>query len=218
MTEMIKKSLQDAIDNITGKETKDKVITNSDNKWECICYGTTDYDSLNEFIYLFGLNIESKFRNYYCPTTCWSYIRLPKIKIKWQNKISQVKIGSRIYNVIPNCQWENNQCILPTTSNTICKVEPLLHIKNILNTVLIPYDVFEFSVKDEEFKTGDLTCKYPLTHYRISFNRKGIYINRKYRDNITIIDLNTLGNNFVIIEPKIIEIIDIEKQKHTMYL
>lgn len=182
----------------------------SDNIWRCISFVTHDYDMLAEFIFKFKLQIKAV---YFDPDQFWSFIRIPKIKLKWKNEVEQVKIGVKTYNILTG-HWHDGNFI-PSMENGECVIIPSVRIaqEHQVSTVLIPYGV-DITYQDEppgpEFEIEDVTCKYGITYYNISINRYGIYINRKYREIQHLIQLSELPSQFVIVEPKAYTIKDVK--------
>lgn len=186
----------------------------ADNIWNCITYATQDFDSLSEFMYTFKLTLNTEQPPvYFDPTAQWAYIRLPKLKLRWKDnmRVSQVEMGKRMYNVI-NVTWRDNKMYLPVEDGTSCEITTryILTPEQQVETVLLPYGTLDITKTDEDpqikVSGHTLTCKYPLTHYSVCFNRQGIYVNRKYRDKTEYIA--ELPEPYVIIEPQSIRLTD----------
>lgn len=183
--------------------------------FETVGIATQDTDLANEFAYLH--NIADKMTQkmiYFNPSSQWCYLLIPKFKIKWQGgKTLQVNIGNRIYNVLKG-SWKVN-VFYPKMENNehTIKIIPVSSSETTNDTtnatVLIPYNTYHYTDTyiDPEMKidSKNFKCIYPYVHYGLSFNRQGIYLNRKFRDKIELCDISTL-KNFTIIEPKIVVI------------
>uniref|UniRef100_A0A6C0J9Z7 Uncharacterized protein n=1 Tax=viral metagenome TaxID=1070528 RepID=A0A6C0J9Z7_9ZZZZ len=213
MADILKQSLIKEVNDKFKLHLQNKTIEiETEHNWSCITYVTQDFDLLIEFIYKFQINLQNK-PIYFEPSAQWSYIRLPKLKIKWAKRINQVKIGLRSYNVLHGT-WDNGS-FYPDIESGSQKIEIIpINNNNIseCNTVLIPYYSIDKTIKDPEL---DITvskqkfkCIYPSTHYNISFNRQGLYINKKYRDKQDIINITEIGDEYIIIEPKSLKITD----------
>lgn len=192
---------------------------NKDAILNCLTYTTQDYDSFIEFMYTFNLKLDLVMPPaYFEPNTHWSYIRLPKIKLKWREniKVPQVKVGLRDYNLINGTWMDDGKIILPVLENASCIIKPLytVPVEQRNKNILIPYGEFNRTKIDREpsikVDGHTLSCKYPLTHYCVSINRQGIYINRKYRDKTEYI---ALPEQYIIVEPKEVILVDIMGNK-----
>lgn len=187
------------------------------NKWDCLCLVTQDIDQLNEFVYKNNIQLRlNKHKLIYFEPSCqWSYILLPKTKIHWEYRCNQVSLGDTIYNVLYG-SWDQGY-FCPAINGVKIKA---VNIDQGKNCVLIPFktyqctefnkDPYKLSVAGQEFN-----CVYPIEHYSINFNRRGIYINRKNRDKINLVEL---PEEFTIIEPEHIMICDGEFKKKINFI
>ena len=195
-------------------------------EWSHQCLVTQDWDELNEFIYTNELSIpEHKKPLYFDPHAKWSCMLLPKVKIRWFSRVKQVKVQNALYNVIEG-SWNATGEFCPKMSTDAADGEPIVKILPYFATaesssssyVLIPFK--DYSVTHliteiaEETKllptltvaNETLECVYAAMHFNISFNRQGLYINRKYRDKTEQISQQDLPDNAIIIEPAVINI------------
>jgi len=216
MTDILQNSLNEEINKRFNLTLPISESTNANNGWSCITYATQDFDSLAEFMYTFHLKLNNpKPPVYFDPSAQWVYIRLPKLKLRWKddNRVKQAKIGVRYYNIVAVC-WKDNTIILPI-NNGSCIIAPTFPVPEDqqVETVLIPCGGMDITLtdKDPDIRVSghNFTCKYPLTHYSICFNRQGIYVNRKFRDKTDLIDLSQLPDSYIVVEPKEIILTDI---------
>jgi hypothetical protein len=197
-------------------------------EWSHQCLVTQDWDELNEFIYTNEINIpEHKRPEYFDPHSKWSCMLLPKVKIRWFSRVKQVKILNTLYNVIEGT-WNASGEFCPKMSSdtadgeAVIKILPYFGVREpmVSTCVLIPFKDYSVThlireTAEEEGKSllptltvadETLECVYAAMHFNISFNRQGLYINRKYRDKTEQINMLDLPANTIIIEPAVIDI------------
>lgn len=190
-----------------------------------LCIVTQHWDELNEFIYTNDIQLpESKKPPYFDPYSKWSCILLPKVKIRWETKAKQVKIGQQLYHMITGA-WDESGAFIPSIQAQPVKDAPVVKIypyfceENKPKTVLIPFKSYKKTsllLTEEELKAQmiptitiakeQIDCVYAAVHYHVSFNRQGIYINRKFRETTEEISLDCIHDDFIIIEPAMIEV------------
>jgi hypothetical protein len=200
-------------------------LANTGFEWSHQCLVTQDWDELNEFIYTNDLSIpEHKRPEYFDPQSKWSCMLLPKVKIRWFTRVKQVKICNTLYNVIEG-SWNEAGEFCPKMStdaddgDAVVKILPYFGSPSVgPASALIPfkdYSVTHLMTEDAEavqmlptitVANETLECVYAAMHFNISFNRQGLYINRKYRDKTEQISMADLPENTVIIEPAVINI------------
>ena len=208
--------------NIKDQEKKEPV-KDIGLEWSHVCIVTQHWDELNEFIYINDIEIsESKKPPYFDPYSKWSCILLPKVKIRWETKAKQLKIGQQLYHMLTG-SWDDSGAFIPSIQSVkktpVVKIYPYFHQENKSNTVLIPFKSYkttsllltEEDIKEQMIPTitiakEQLDCVYAAVHYNVSFNRQGIYINRKFRETIEEISLDCIDDDFIIIEPAMIDI------------
>lgn len=198
-------------------------------EWSHQCLVTQDWDELNEFIYTNELSIpEHKKPLYFDPQSKWSCILLPKVKIRWFSRVKQVKVLNTLYNVIEG-SWNESGEFCPKMSTDAADGEAVVKILPYFGStpsivtdtkpacVLIPFKDYSVThLITEETEAGliptltvaneTLRCVYAAMHFNISFNRQGLYINRKYRDKTEQITHLDLPDSATIIEPAVIDI------------
>lgn len=199
----------------------EKSFSRCDDSVECDhhCLVTQDWDELNEFIYTRELAIpDTKRPVYFTPQSNYGLLIWPKIKIRWAFRAKQIKLGQKLYNILEGT-WEAGAFVpkLEVKSKVKVKLFPyqseepltsegepaivLIPFKNYTNTSSVAADIPTFSIADE-----NVTCVYGSVHYSVSFNRQGLYINRKYRDKVEQVTPENLPENYIIIEPETIHI------------
>ena len=182
-------------------------------EWTNLCMVTQEFDELNEFIYFNELVIDDEKRpEYFDPQSKWAFILLFKIKMRWETKVKQIKLGQQYYHVLLG-SWQDG-AFLPNIEDkdVVLKIYPFFKIQQeqYCNVVLIPfkdYKVTKLKTETPELVIANenLKCVYSATHYNVSFNRQGLYINRKFRDIKDQIALDSLPEDYLIIEPSVIE-------------
>lgn len=215
MNTVLQNSLHAEINKRFGLSLKtiDKEETSvQDNMLHCLTYATQDFDSLAEFMYTFKLKLDLPIPPaYFDPGAQWAYVRLPKLKLKWREKARQAKMGLRDYNMLTVTWTEDGKIVLPVEDGTSCIIKPVYHVprEQRIETVLLPYGELCRTVQDDDpgikVSGHNFLCKYPLTHYSVSINRQGIYINRKYRDKMEYVEL---PEQYIIVEPQEITVMD----------
>ena len=205
--------------NLTEQETTDIFERNDTTvEWSHNCMVTQDWDELNEFIYTNELNMpDEKKPAYFEPHSKWSCIVLPKIKIRWTTRVKQIKLGSTLFNILEG-KWDSSGAFLPNvagadeisvkiypyhaSSQTLKESIVLIPFKNYTSTQQIPADTLpKLCIANE-----NLECVYSSMHVNVSFNRQGLYINRKYREKTEYVNQSDLPTDYTIIEPGTIEI------------
>ena len=194
-----------------------KCFNRHDDAIECYhyCLVTQDWDELNEFIYMNELMIPDEKRPlYFTPQSNYGCLLLPKIKIRWAVRAKQIKLGQKLYNILEGT-WNANGAFLPNLASTDVKVEITpYHGKGdtvLCSTVLIPFKNYttcctvsgvpSFNIADDT-----VSCVHNTAYFNVSFNRQGMYINRKYREKVEQIVQSLLPDNYVIIEPGTIHV------------
>jgi hypothetical protein len=188
-------------------------------EWSHNCMVTQDWDELNEFIYTNELTLaEDKKPLYFDPHAKWGCLFLPKIKIRWASRIKQIKLGHTIFNMLEG-KWDskgafNINIINDRADGITIKIYPyhgtdtqagsasicLIPFKNYICTQIITNMVPELCIVKEK-----LECVYAAIHVNVSFNRQGLYINRKYREKTEYLNPADLPSDYRIIEPAAIE-------------
>lgn len=187
----------------------------SDEQWSSVCIVTQDWDELNEFIYSNKITIKDSMKPlYFEPNGKWCCLTLPKLKLRWKNRLKQIRLGKQLYNIMSG-NWKDNGSFAPELekSNVSVLIYPLGGVMEDCRTkkVLIPFKNYEITKKQDvpEVVIGGhkMECVYPYCHYRLSFNRQGLYINRKNRSKVE--ELQILDDDdYIIIEPLSISISD----------
>lgn len=189
----------------TGLERPLQLASSSDLDWSYLCMVTQDWDELNEFIYSNELTLSPPI--YFNPQSKWGGLFLPKIKLKWTNRAKQVSIGCQIYNVFQGT-WDSGTF---TINGTSMAISPYFPSEIESNIVLIPLKTYKVTNiipgTDLPLKIGNetLECVYAAMHCAVNFNRQGLYINRKFRDKIELVQLSELPDKYCILEPMMIE-------------
>lgn len=205
--------------NLTEQETT-VIFERNDTtvEWSHNCMVTQDWDELNEFIYANELNMpDEKKPAYFEPHSKWSCIVLPKIKIRWTTRVKQIKLGSTLFNILEG-KWDSSGAFLPNVAGAdgiSVKIYPyhassqalkeaivLIPFKNYTSTQKIPAD----SLPKLCIANENLECVYSTMYVNVSFNRQGLYINRKYREKTEYVNQSDLPTDYTIIEPGTIEI------------
>jgi hypothetical protein len=210
--------------NLTEQATTDIFERNDTTvEWSHNCMVTQDWDELNEFIYTNELNMpDEKKPAYFEPHSKWSCIVLPKIKIRWTTRVKQIKLGSTLFNILEG-KWDSSGAFLPNVASAdelAVKIYPyhasspalkdtnsneaivLIPFKNYTSTQKIPDDTLpKLCIANE-----NLECVYSTVYVNVSFNRQGLYINRKYREKTEYVNQSDLPTDYTIIEPGSIEI------------
>jgi hypothetical protein len=183
----------------------------SELEWFNFCLVTQDWDELNEFIFTNNLKIPESARPvYFNPQSKWSCLYLPKIKIRWKENY-QVRLGCTMYNILEG-EWLNGYFIPKIApGNMLVKIKPYYIDYKLPNVVLIPVKSYCVSQNITEIPTvtiadENLDCVYASMYCNVSFNRQGLYINRKFRDKVVEIDISKLPLEYIIVEPAFIEI------------
>jgi hypothetical protein len=182
-------------------------------EWSNLCIVTQEFDELNEFIYMNEVSMDDDKRpEYFEPQSKWAFILLFKIKLRWETKVKQIKLGQQYYHVLLG-SWQD-QAFLPNIEDkdVILKIYPFFKIQTeqVPTVVLVPfkdYKVTKLKTETPELVIANesLKCVYSASHYNVSFNRQGLYINRKFREIKDEITLDSVPQDYLIIEPSVIE-------------
>lgn len=198
--------------NLSLNITNDNYESNAVNlEWSSLCMVTQEFDELNEFIYYNEISIDDEKKPvYFDPQSKWAFILLFKIKIRWETKLKQVKLGQQYYHIL-NGAWDKDAFVPNLESKDVSlKIYPFNSTKVYPPVVLVPfkdYNVTKLKTEIPELVIANetLKCEYSALYYHVSFNRQGIYINRKFRDIKDEIGLENLPAEYIIIEPAAIE-------------
>lgn len=184
---------------------------------------TQEVDELNEFVYKLGLKLtEPLMFMYFEPHSTLSYILLPKIKLHWQEKISQTRVDGKVYNIITEYSY-NKKHNLIILGNLDCvaylQLQQGSDFEKIANghvPLLISTDPLISTIRDCEpprirILRKKLKYAYPMIHFNVVINRQGIHVNRKHREKQDFIDC---PSDFFILEP--FQIIIEDKHKNSV--
>lgn len=181
---------------------------------------TQDIDDIHEFIYKLKITLDHKLvMNYFLPQGKLAYFFLPKIKIHWVEKIQQIQIGTDVYNIIKDFNWQP-QYDMFELGNSDMKMK--MKCKNFqyktVDAILVPCKLYSNTIIDEDppkvkIMKKKMQYEYRYLHFDFIMNRQGIYVNRKHRDKLDIVEvLDT--SKYVIVEPA--EIIIEDKHNNTI--
>ncbi len=185
-------------------------------EWSHNCMVTQNWDELNEFIYTNELTLSDESKPvYFEPHAKWSCLVLPKIKIRWTTRVKQIKLGSTLFNILEG-QWDASGAFSPKIASADgldVKIypyhgSPALCAAGSAGTVLIPFKNYTATQKIPAdtlpklcVANENLECVYAAMHVNVSFNRQGLYINRKYREKTEYINQTDLPTDYTILEP-----------------
>lgn len=200
----------------TNFRISESVDTFEDDEWGGICMATRDFDLLVEFMYSFGI----KYRiTYFNPDSSWGYITLPKIKLCWENTSRYITLGKTLYVELPG-KTVTDELFEPRMLDDRTKVTIRSNVPLKSSTrILVPATDMIFSIekKSDSPDIKDLKCSLALEYYRVNLNKRGIYVNRKYRDTGNSIDFKEADlEDFVVVVPKEISITDIHGRKQVI--
>lgn len=138
----------------------------------------------------------------------WSCINFTKIKALWSNRCQQVLVNGVLYNILYGSWIDKEYHVAAMAQDVKIVIKPIsvLNEHDALNEtvpILIPHQTYYIvqditsSVPALKFDKKQLECINPKNLLKISINRQGIYINRKFRDKIDVrtgtVDQTTIG-------------------------
>jgi hypothetical protein len=191
----IEKAIQKTF-NIKKRHIFCETVINNGVEISGIAIASQDAHELQEFAHIEGFK---DLLYDFVPNCKWSCLNLNKIKIQWDARSQQKQINGQLYNIISGAWDENKEFIAFALSKKI-KVtivpEPNLipNIDTNIKHILVPYHTYQKIndisdiVPSLKFGKIKLDCIDPKDLQLISINRQGIYINRKYRDKVDIIE------------------------------
>lgn len=134
----------------------------------------------------------------FAPNGNWSVLNLNKIKVQWAVRCQQYRDNhGKIWNILPG-SWASESEFQPDMLSEHVKViitVPGRQLNCDKGYALVPYENYTTQrniaeiVPNIRFDKKQLDCIHPRSMGTVSINRRGIYINRKYREKIEIVDL-----------------------------
>lgn len=140
---------------------------------------------------------------YFSPNGKWSVLYMNKIKIQWAERCKQTKDqNGKIWNIVPG-SWQKDVFLPDLQAHAHAhKVRVEIHptVSQTPDTgtlnILIPHHIYKLQtdisnlVPQVRFDKKQLECVNPKSIANVSINRQGIYVNRKYRDKVDLVDLS----------------------------
>jgi hypothetical protein len=128
----------------------------------------------------------------------WSCINIDKIKVLWSERVRQASISGGLYNIVPGYWKSDSMFIADTPADVEVRIIPKGGITHHTGdkVILIPYNVHKMVTDISDivpvikFEGRILQCVSPIDIKTISVCRRGIYINRKFRQKIELTELD----------------------------
>jgi hypothetical protein len=142
----------------------------------------------------------------FVPNCKWSCINFNKLKVQWAMKCQQTTIDGKQYNILPGAWSEDGKIfnVDALSTNIDIVIQPILASASDSDSdsdsssyILLPFHTYQVT-KDIstlmpalKFGKKQLECINPKDLQSISINRQGIYVNRRHRDKIDEVTLDS---------------------------
>lgn len=172
-----------------------------------LAIASQEASQLNEILKAEGHAYEPVY--HFAPNGRWSLLNFNKIKVQWAEKCMQCEgsDGTDIFNIIKG-KWKNGIFIpyllspkvyaeiIPTDKDQFQEKTVRISSSGEDAEIMIPHKVYKVQQDLDDikvrFERKTLECVNPRSIMTISVNRQGIYINRKFREKVNMI--NSLDN------------------------
>jgi hypothetical protein len=195
--------------------TKDTDNTDEPN-WKPVSLVTQEWDELNEYIYTRDLRLTLPMP--FLATGRWACLHVPKLRLRWKKRAPAVNVHNDRYILVSGA-WrqqerssdDNGWQFYPDLEDSAAELAisgwPRDQYVAGAGQVLLPaqarLSVTELPRADLDKRIRPLTdcrCQYAVEYQHWSFNRQGLYLNRKYRPSLDLTEITELACR--ILEPR----------------
>jgi hypothetical protein len=157
---------------------------------EIRCLVTQNSDAVADFIYGNDMALPESL-SYFDPHSQWCAVVIPKFKIRWRDRLHTIRLGILDYHIIPGiCKGTKFYPYVEDDNWGLCIELPECHESP--EAILVEAEKsihINMSIPPPTVMVADhiMNCVYSRALLNVSINRQGFYVNRKYRNKVTMV-------------------------------